>query len=305
MPTNRHDLCAVAADKKIFALSGADDNTLDVVEIYDTESGQWADGPAIPTKRGWFGAERIGKEIFCIGGKAVRSREDKRRLGNEISFDLRASVEALDTTTLTWRSCTPMDEVRAGHRTVVCKGHIYVLGGAIINMQYYAQNPVRVYDPKRDEWGTSEPLPTARFGMAAAVVDDVIYCFSGMATTTPPQSTESCRFDPAVGKWETIAPIPTGRLDGCAVAAAGKIFVIGGLHGEKEGVDHEEYLTAVDIYDPASDSWQEGPSLPVRRAWMGAAVLDGCIYVMGGAHRKQDKVNFEWLNDMYNLDVNG
>ena len=44
MPTPRHDLQSIAVDGKIYAISGADDLTLDVVEIYDVERDTWSAG---------------------------------------------------------------------------------------------------------------------------------------------------------------------------------------------------------------------------------------------------------------------
>ena len=69
MPTNRHDLQAIAVEGEIYAISGAGDHTVHVVEIYDVASDTWRPGPPIPTQRGWFGAARVGDEIYACGGK--------------------------------------------------------------------------------------------------------------------------------------------------------------------------------------------------------------------------------------------
>ena len=77
MPTPRHDLQSIAVDGTIYAISGADDLTVDVVEIYDVASDTWTQGPPIPTKRGWLGAARIDRRIYVAGGKTML-REDQR-----------------------------------------------------------------------------------------------------------------------------------------------------------------------------------------------------------------------------------
>ena len=51
MPTPRHDLQSVAVNGSIYAISGADDLTLHVVEVYDVENDVWIQGPPIPTSR--------------------------------------------------------------------------------------------------------------------------------------------------------------------------------------------------------------------------------------------------------------
>jgi N-acetylneuraminic acid mutarotase len=43
------------------------------------------------------------------------------------------------------------------------------------------------------------------------------------------------------------------------------------------------YLPDVEIYDPATDSWQTGMPMPNARAGHTAAIVGGKIYVMGGA----------------------
>ena len=37
-----------------------------------------------------------------------------------------------------------------------------------------------------------------------------------------------------------------------------------------------------EIYDPATDSWSEGPPLPTGRSGSAGALLDGRFYVFGG-----------------------
>ena len=72
MPTPRHDLQAITVDSKIYAVSGAGDETVHAVEIYDPQGDSWESGPPIPTARGWFGAGLANGAIYAIGGKRVR-----------------------------------------------------------------------------------------------------------------------------------------------------------------------------------------------------------------------------------------
>ena len=50
MPTPRHDLQAVAAGDKVYAISGAGYLTVDAVEIYDTETDTWTPGRRFPPR---------------------------------------------------------------------------------------------------------------------------------------------------------------------------------------------------------------------------------------------------------------
>ncbi len=55
----------------------------------------------------------------------------------------------------------------------------------------------------------------------------------------------------------------------------GKIYVIGGRTGV-------EFLATVEVYDPATDTWSTGPSLPAACESPGIGVLGDEIYVAGG-----------------------
>ena len=47
-------------------------------------------------------------------------------------------------------------------------------------------------------------------------------------------------------------------------------------------LDTDATSAKVEIYDPATDTWSTGPDLPTPRGGLGAAVLDGQAYVVGG-----------------------
>lgn len=83
--------------------------------------------------------------------------------------------------------------------------------------------------------------------------------------------------DQTTGNWRNGAAVPEARTEVVAVAARGKIYLLGGL-SESGGSDR------VDIYDPKTDSWSTGPMLPAQapRHHMAAAVHGDRIYLLGG-----------------------
>jgi hypothetical protein len=92
MPTPRHDLQSIAVGEQIYAISGADDLTLDVVEIYDVATDTWSAGPPIPTARGWIGAALLDGVIYVGCGKTIRTPEDKKRSGDDQHFTPRDAL---------------------------------------------------------------------------------------------------------------------------------------------------------------------------------------------------------------------
>jgi N-acetylneuraminic acid mutarotase/prenyltransferase beta subunit len=88
----------------------------------------------------------------------------------------------------------------------------------------------------------------------------------------------------AKNPWQLKTPMPSKRTNLAVVAKDGKIYAIGGtVHLPYGDPFHGEPSALLEIYDPVTDSWQRGPSMPTPRGYVNAAVgVDGKIYVLGG-----------------------
>jgi N-acetylneuraminic acid mutarotase len=105
-------------------------------------------------------------------------------------------------------------------------GRLYAIGGRIDGS--YASNLAvnEEYDPVTDRWRARKPMPTARSGIAAAVLDGKIFVFGGEATAGTFNQVEA--YDPRLDSWGTYTPMPTARHGLGAVAMGGRIYVISG-----------------------------------------------------------------------------
>jgi len=81
-------------------------------------------------------------------------------------------------------------------------------------------------DPVTNRWRARKPMPTARSGIAAAVLDGKIFVFGGEATAGTFNQVEA--YDPRLDSWGTYTPMPTARHGLGAVAMGGRIYVISG-----------------------------------------------------------------------------
>src|SRR5947209_2097033 len=91
------------------------------------------------------------------------------------------------------------------------------------------------------------------------------------------QAAPAAPLQAVVGTWTAKPPMPGVRNEVIAVAAAGKIFVLGG------SLRQDDYaLTRNEEYDPATGAWRARAPLPSGASHMAAAVLDGTIYAIGG-----------------------
>lgn len=83
--------------------------------------------------------------------------------------------------------------------------------------------------------------------------------------------------------WRSRASVPSIRAGSNAAAANnGKIYVIGGFDYYST-IEPKPYFTAVDEYDPATDTWTTKSSMSIERVDLGIATANnGKIYAIGG-----------------------
>jgi len=103
---------------------------------------------------------------------------------------------------------------------------LYAIGGRLDGS--YARNlqANEEYDAGTGRWRERAPLPTARSGIAAAVLDGKIFVVGGEAPTGTFSQVEA--YDPVTDTWTAWAPMPTARHGLGAAAVGGRIFVISG-----------------------------------------------------------------------------
>lgn len=82
------------------------------------------------------------------------------------------------------------------------------------------------------------------------------------------------------GSWTRIADMPTPRSGAAAVAANGRLYVIGGQQGSK-------FLTTNESLDVATGVWTAEPPVRLARSFSAtnAAVIDGTVYLVDGNPR--------------------
>ncbi|EKD65529.1 MAG: kelch repeat-containing protein [uncultured bacterium] len=93
-------------------------------------------------------------------------------------------------------------------------------------------------------------------------------------------------------EWLVKKDMPTPRTEVSAAAVGGKIYVIGGFDG------FGRTSNAVEIYDPSSDMWSQGPSLPEGRHHAAAVSVENKLFVIGGFAG-----GFDPKSDLFLLDL--
>ena len=153
-------------------------------------------------------------------------------------------------------------------------GQVYVRGG---------QDAER-YDPRTDRWTSIATGLHPLFDPALVILP------GGVVLTIGGMSCGHCgngnleRYDPATGKVTFGAYLHHARAGHTAtVLGDGRVLVTGGEQGAIPRSPAEGPYTAVELYDPATDTWTDGPPLALARAYHTATRLaDGRVLVVGG-----------------------
>lgn len=196
----------------------------------------------------------------------------------------------------TWKALAPLPTKRGSPVAVTVGDKIYVIGGATTppGMNVPAVHPrsphisvgvVEEYDPAGNTWRARRPMPTPRNHATAAVVNGKIYVIGGRVGAAFISAGSSNidvveEYDPAADTWGAArAKMPSARSAMASGAWGGRIYVTGG-----EGQSAQQMYTfrALEAYDPASNTWQVLPSMPVPRHGLAGAVVGNRLHMVSG-----------------------
>jgi len=89
-------------------------------------------------------------------------------------------------------------------------------------------------------------------------------------------------YDPQTNIWEQRSPMPTKRSGTIGCLINDLIYIIGGGFKKPDGMF--QFLHTVEIYDPNTDKWENGPDMLAPHDYPGGVYMDNHIYILGGHH---------------------
>jgi len=132
-------------------------------------------------------------------------------------------------------------------------------------------------------WRPRADMSTAGLEIGSCVINGKLYAVGLGFGVFGPGLGRVEAYDPISNTWTTRASLATPRGLTATGVVGGKCYAIGG--GNAGGPQAPPALTAVEVYDPKTDTWQPRAALPQARAMGGSAVVKGKIYVIGGSDR--------------------
>jgi N-acetylneuraminic acid mutarotase len=236
---------------------------------------------ALPEPVTSFGGAVLGDELYVYGG----------HLGSAHSYHNLSQSNQLWKLSLDkpgdWQRVATGPRIQ-GLAMVAHGGKLYRIGGFSAknpegeDHDLWSQSDFVRFDPAAGEWHDLPPLPEPRSSHDAAVVGDTLYVVGGWRMAGPDdtvwhETAWSCDLSADQLEWKPIPNPPFQRRALSLAAFEGKLYCIGGMQ-ESGGPTR-----AVAVYDPATQSWSEGPEVPGEKAIAGfgsaAFAVGGHLYV--------------------------
>ena len=278
--------CGMAAcNGKIYVLGGGELP----VDVFDPVSNTWASRKKAPVDMNHFQPVTWQNKIYVLEAFTAGVYPEQPNLKTVYSYDTEKDA-------WTEAGSLPAERRRAAAGAAVYKGKLYLVAGIQHGHTSGTSNLFDVYDPQTNQWTALPDAPHIRDHCAAAVVGDKLYVAGGRNTSYhEPQNFMSffkktvlevdC-YDFKNGQWSTLAAkLPLGSGGGSMVNLEGRLYYMGGERATE--TEPNQPRNNVFCFDPSTGgAWKEISPLQEARNGMSAAVLNGSIYVFGGAGPK-------------------
>lgn len=263
----------MAVGARIYVLGGIDGSlgVLATVQVFDTVTCAWSMGPALPRAVHHINATTVGATIWITGAMETLNFVS---VGHVWSWDPSSPATAW-----TVHPEMPATTQRGAAAVGAIGTTIYVAGG----LRNGAIAEVSALETTTGTWTTAlPPLPANRDHGCAGVIGGKLYVVGGRAGNINARTGSVEEYTPG-GAWVSRAAMPTPRGGTACGVIGDRIIVVG---GEGNPATTSGVFSEVEAYAPATNTWQTLTPMISPRHGMGAAVVNGSLYVPGGADKQ-------------------
>ena len=233
----------------------------------------WSNKADAPISRSEAMVATIDNKLYVFGGYTNTTFTPTKR------------VDVYDPTSDTWTQISEMPLPTTHSGCTVVGRDVYLAGGYPIQSdgsgQTFSTNQVWKFNVDSRTWTQLANLPSPRGGGGMTATDGKLHFLAG-ADAARIDRADHWVLDLNGGtSWTAAAPIPTLRNHLALTALNGKMYAIGGQQNQDAA---EIPQSAVEIYDPATNTWSAGATMPFGRSHINAAVLiiGNRIVTLGG-----------------------
>ncbi|GLC25260.1 hypothetical protein rosag_17730 [Roseisolibacter agri] len=244
----------------------AGSNTHDVV-LTPADKGEWGTRANLLVNNSEFALAEANGKLYVLGGYPPQMGPNRTS----------RTVQVYDIATDRWTLGPELPEPNNHGMAAAVNGKVYLLGGQVTDDQngLTAVNTVWELDPARGTWVAKAPMPTARSGGVAVVLQGKIYVAGGRV----PRGNDFAAYDAAADKWEVLPDLPSQRNHITGAAINGRIHIVGGRLGNGLSPLKSD---AQEVFNPQTRSWTTVAPMLRGRSGMNGVVARGCFHVWGG-----------------------
>lgn len=267
----RQESCVVALRGEVVVVGGINalGATVTLVEAYAPTAARWRRLADLPLPLHHANCAVVDGRIV-LGGFL---------LGVDFTPDGRTFLYDPDGDAWSEAASMPDGSQRGAAGTAALDGALYVVGG----LQSSSQSRVSRYRIDDDAWEELASLPEPLDHLTAHAVDGRLFVVGGRTNGLGRHTAQLLELELATQTWGELSAMPTSRAGFAAAVVGDEIVVVG---GEGNAAAESGVFAETEIYSPATDSWRGAVSMRVPRHGMGAATVEGVLYVPGGADRQ-------------------
>jgi N-acetylneuraminic acid mutarotase len=288
-PEPSEELLGASAGGKMYVFAGLAPGWKPkaLVYEYDPATDKWAKKKpmALPSHHVAF-TELKGK-IYAFGGFVLPQSGPPAWVPIDNAFEYDPAADS-------WKALAPMPTKRGSPVAVSVGDKLYVIGGAVPGPGQSAVHPARPhtsvgtveeYDPATNTWRARAPMPTPRNHAVAGAINGKIYVASGRVGAAFISGGSSNigvieAYDPATDSWsQGLARMANARSAGAGGVWGGRLYITG---GEYQDPGMMATYRSLEAYDPAANSWQMLPPMPVSRHGLAGAVVGNRLHMVSG-----------------------
>ncbi len=292
--TARYGLSAAVYNGYLYVMGGLNgstfNNTIDyhAIAANGAITGAWSNTTrTLPTAIAYTTSTIYGGTLYVAGGCSAGPTSCSTSQNTVLHAAIGASGNLAGSGALT--TTTAFTTARGDHGMTAMNGRLYIAGGRT-NTTYYNDTqsaPINT-DGTIGTWGTSSgsTLATARAGVGMDTANGMLYVVGGYNGGTYYNNVQVAAVNNGGGgnstAWteDATGPFTTARRLHQTVIYNGYIYILGGQNSASTALNDVQYAPLSP--DGSVGSWAATSSFANARVTLGAAAMNGYMYILGG-----------------------